>query len=369
MTARLSTTVAFVSLLGCSEVTPEPEPTTEPATDELDADADGFPADEDCNDADATIRPDAPEICDGVDNDCDGQVDDADDDVDASSSGTLYYADVDGDGFGNADQSEYACTAPEGWVADGTDCDDAVAGINPAAPELCDGLDNDCSTETPETGTVGWTPVGGSLGAVDWAALPDGTLQLQEAGELLFCPGTFRGDVVIDGAEVTVRARDGVDSTTLISRDSTDAAAITATNEASVTVREITLTSSQRGVSVSEGASLTLRGVELDGRGDPMDAPLMPIGIVLSGAGEVELDGVTLTDFTTAGVAGSADGVTVRQSTVEVDRDALPDGMLPPVGLDLTGVTDAEIEDTVLTDVGTGVVFAGHGLQLRRVTL
>ena len=38
-----------------------------------------------------------------------------------------------------------SCAAPEGYVADDTDCDDAIAEVNPDATEICDeGVDNDC---------------------------------------------------------------------------------------------------------------------------------------------------------------------------------------------------------------------------------
>ncbi|MFV2056859.1 MAG: MopE-related protein, partial [Thiohalomonadales bacterium] len=41
----------------------------------VDNDGDGFPATQDCNDNDATIRPGALELCDGKDNNCDGEID------------------------------------------------------------------------------------------------------------------------------------------------------------------------------------------------------------------------------------------------------------------------------------------------------
>jgi hypothetical protein len=42
---------------------------------DLDADGDGFTVDQDCNDFDPTTYFNAPELCDGLDNDCDGTVD------------------------------------------------------------------------------------------------------------------------------------------------------------------------------------------------------------------------------------------------------------------------------------------------------
>ncbi|MCB9797128.1 MAG: putative metal-binding motif-containing protein, partial [Alphaproteobacteria bacterium] len=42
---------------------------------EVDADGDGVPAGEDCDDDDAGVYPGATELCDDVDNNCDGAVD------------------------------------------------------------------------------------------------------------------------------------------------------------------------------------------------------------------------------------------------------------------------------------------------------
>ena len=112
-----------------------------------DADGDGYGADEDCDDDDAAINPGAPEICDGagVDEDCDGLVDDADDSLDAATL-TDFYADGDGDGFGDPASSGRACAQPVGFVMDATDCNDDDPAVNPAATEVCDdaGVDEDC---------------------------------------------------------------------------------------------------------------------------------------------------------------------------------------------------------------------------------
>lgn len=61
---------------------------------------------------------------------------------------TTYYADMDGDGFGDVNDPQILDSAQGGWVLDSTDCDDDPAYgyfINPAAPELCDDwIDNNC---------------------------------------------------------------------------------------------------------------------------------------------------------------------------------------------------------------------------------
>ena len=100
----------------------------------------------DCDDTDATVFPDAPEQCDGLDNDCDGT---PDEDVIA-----VIYADTDGDGFGDPEAPEESCLIPEGYSADNTDCDDTLAAVNPEADEVCNGIDDDCDTEADEPDAV-----------------------------------------------------------------------------------------------------------------------------------------------------------------------------------------------------------------------
>ncbi len=103
---------------------------------------DGYVADAtDCDDSDATVNPDATEACNDIDDDCDGLVDDDDSPVSGTST---WYADSDGDGFGDPWATATSCDAPSGFVADGSDCDDVEADVNPGADEVCNGIDDDC---------------------------------------------------------------------------------------------------------------------------------------------------------------------------------------------------------------------------------
>ncbi len=69
---------------------------------------------DDCNDADPTVHPGAPEI-------------DCTDPKDYNCDGSVSFVDADGDSFA-------ACF----------ECDDTNKNIYPGAPELCDGKDDDC---------------------------------------------------------------------------------------------------------------------------------------------------------------------------------------------------------------------------------
>jgi hypothetical protein len=89
------------------------------------------------------------ESCDGVDNDCDGEIDEGLPGLKA------FYVDADEDGWGSDTTRVIACAAPEGYVADGGDCDDANASVNPGVAESCDGLDDDCDGEIDEAGAIG----------------------------------------------------------------------------------------------------------------------------------------------------------------------------------------------------------------------
>ncbi len=82
--------------------------------DRLDADGDGTERPDDCDDQDPNVGP----RIDG-------------------------FIDHDGDGFGS-DQAASRCPAEGTVVSENTDCDDANAEVLPGAPELCNGVDDDC---------------------------------------------------------------------------------------------------------------------------------------------------------------------------------------------------------------------------------
>lgn len=125
---------------------------------------------DDCNDTNSTINPNATEILNNtIDENCDGTLGGGcNDDSDCGGSeicingncetATIYYADVDGDGFGDSWSSITAGdNPPNGYVLTNGDCDDTDSSVCPSCKEVvnngkdddCNGLIDECSTNNP----------------------------------------------------------------------------------------------------------------------------------------------------------------------------------------------------------------------------
>jgi hypothetical protein len=100
--------------------------------------ADRVPNGTDCDDTTTARSPAATELCNGVDDNCDG--------MDDTSLMATFYRDADGDGHGVASMTMFGCPTPSGYTALSDDCDDARAATHPGAIELCNNLDDDCSS-------------------------------------------------------------------------------------------------------------------------------------------------------------------------------------------------------------------------------
>jgi PKD repeat protein len=147
-----------------------------PDNDGEDMDSDGFCAANDCDDDNANCDSDCTDA-DGdlfcVNHDCD---DDAVTGGACAADCLTFFADADGDGFGDAGNSTEACSAPTGFLVDNTDCadepvaDPACNGLagnlcHPglAGSDTCDGADNDCDSSLDEDHVA--TPTSCGVGA------------------------------------------------------------------------------------------------------------------------------------------------------------------------------------------------------------
>jgi len=112
---------------------------------------------DDCDDTNDEISPEAEDICNGgIDDDCDPTTDE-----DTLYGGTFY---VDGDTDGYGDAVVVACEQPAGTSTDDGDCNDSDDAISPGEQEDCTATDRNCDGD----------PVDGAADAVTYYLDADG---------------------------------------------------------------------------------------------------------------------------------------------------------------------------------------------------
>ena len=140
------------------------------AANGTDADQDGYPSTNDCNDTNPSIYPGASEICNALDDDCDLSVD---------------------EGF----DQDY-----DGVTTCGGDCNNLNAAIHPGAAEVCNGIDDDCDTIIDE-GAFPDTDGDGVRDCVDPDDDADGTQDTEDCEPLSYLASAVPAEV-LESAEV-----------------------------------------------------------------------------------------------------------------------------------------------------------------------
>ena len=97
----------------------------------------------DCNNSNANIRPNAMEICNGIDENCNNLIDDG-------LTFINYYLDSDGDGYGAGTAINSCSNLGAGYSTNNTDCNNSNSGIRPNASEICNEIDDNCNTSIDE---------------------------------------------------------------------------------------------------------------------------------------------------------------------------------------------------------------------------
>jgi hypothetical protein len=110
----------------------------------------------DCDDTNPDVHPGAVEVCSDKDYNCDGI-------ASGVSPATTWYKDGDNDGYGNTLVSITNCNPVPGYVSNDDDCNDNDLTVSPAAPELCNNIDEDCDGLIDEDFTMSTLTFNGSV--------------------------------------------------------------------------------------------------------------------------------------------------------------------------------------------------------------
>lgn len=299
---------------------------TDASVPEPDADHDGSPDVSDCDDTDASIHPGAVEDCDEVDRDCDG------DPVLDAADAQVWYADLDGDGFGGG-IGVPSCVPLSDHTNVVGDCDDRFAAVHPGAPEICDGRDNDCVgpwSATAEVGLVTFTDPAG--GVSDVTGQFSGELALS-SGAYRICEGRWDVSLTADHVDVELL---GFGNAVL---DGKDAHRLVDVHGGTMLLTGLTL---DEGFVVDDGGLLRAEDADITLRGGALTD-----GVAVGSGGAIAVRGGTLTAsaltvrHNEAGASGGAISavdavVSLTSSAVSLCQAGRDGGGVALVGGDMT---------------------------------
>ena len=93
-----------------------------------------------------------------------------------------FYADLDGDGFGDPDKALLVCSnsIPDGFAQNGLDCDDNSGDIYPGAPEIqCNQIDENCNGDDDDSSAENINYIVGSILSESCVGLNNGSISIQ----------------------------------------------------------------------------------------------------------------------------------------------------------------------------------------------